>query len=271
MTAESTPPPSSSPEGSGNRKVALVTGAGKRLGRSIALGLAQRGWDLALHYLHSAAEANDTAALVRESGGAVALLQADLCEEPPTRALFSQALGHFGRVDALVNNASRFSFDSPESCNFASIASHWLPNLAAPLVLAQALHAHCHGERRGVVVNILDQKLLNPNTDFFAYTLSKAALLHATDLMARHFAPRVRVVGVSPGITLPSGDQTDAGFLQAHAQTPLGRSSTPNDVVAAIVYLLEAPAVTGVNLVVDGGQHLWPSRRDVMFLTDDRR
>jgi len=258
-------------DASGTRKVALITGAGKRLGRALALGLGARGWDLALHYLHSRTEAHATAAQAQELGSQVALLQADLGDEEPTRALVAAAADQFGRLDALINNASRFAFDNPESCTFASLSSHWLPNLAAPVVLAQALHAHCRNRSQAAVVNILDQKLFNPNSDFFAYTLSKCALLHATDLMARHFAPWVRVVGVSPGITLPSGDQSDAGFAQAHAHTPLGRSSTPDDIVEAVCYLLEASAVTGVNLTVDGGQHLWPLQRDVMFLTDDRR
>jgi len=253
------------------RKVALVTGAAKRLGRAIALGLGEQGWDLALHYLHSSEAAHETAERLRDRGCSVALFRANLAEESATRTLFDEVLRHFGRVDALINNASLFDHDTPATCNFASLGAHWLPNLAAPLVLTQALHAHCARQAQGVVVNILDQKLLNPNSDFFSYTLSKAALLHATDLMARHFAPGLRVVAVSPGITLASGDQSEAGFAQAHAQTPLGRSSSPEDIVQAVCYLLEASAITGVNLCVDGGQHLWPSQRDVMFLTDDRR
>jgi len=118
-----------------------------------------------------------------------------------------------------------------------------------------------------VVINLLDQKLINPNPDFLSYTLSKAALLEATRLLAQALAPHVRVVGLAPGITLVSGDQTETGFQQAHHMTPLGKSSTPEDITAAAVYLARAHAITGTTLYVDGGQHLKSSDRDVMFLT----
>jgi len=139
---------------------------------------------------------------------------------------------------------------------------------AAPVLLAQALAAQLPEGADGVVINLLDQKLFNPNPDFLSYTLSKAALKEATVLLARALAPRVRVIGVAPGITLPSGEQSDAGFAAAHAKTPLGRSSTPEDVAQAVAYATRARAVTGTTLLVDGGQHLVPSDRDVMFLTE---
>jgi NAD(P)-dependent dehydrogenase (short-subunit alcohol dehydrogenase family) len=141
-------------------------------------------------------------------------------------------------------------------------------NVAAPVLLAQALHAALTGNDRGVVINLLDQKLWNPNPDFLSYTLSKAALGEATRLLAMALAPKVRVVGVAPGITLPSGNQSDDGFAAAHARTPLGRSSQPEDVAAAVVFLAKAQAITGTRLLVDGGQHLAGSPRDVMFLTE---
>jgi NAD(P)-dependent dehydrogenase (short-subunit alcohol dehydrogenase family) len=139
-------------------------------------------------------------------------------------------------------------------------------NLAAPLLLAQALHAMTPEGARAVVINLLDQKLYNLNPDFLSYTLSKAALQAATTMLAQALAPRVRVVGVAPGITLPSGEQTQNGFEEAHKITPLGRSSTPDDIAAAVCYLAEAGAVTGAILLVDGAQHLLPLPRDVMFL-----
>jgi NAD(P)-dependent dehydrogenase (short-subunit alcohol dehydrogenase family) len=141
-------------------------------------------------------------------------------------------------------------------------------NVAAPVLLAQALHAALPSDARGVVINLLDQKLANPNPDFLSYTLSKAALQEATTLLAMALAPAVRVVGVAPGLTLVSGAQTDEGFRRAHARTPLGRSSTPDDIAQAVVYLAKATAVTGATLLVDGGQHLARSERDVMYLTE---
>jgi len=119
---------------------------------------------------------------------------------------------------------------------------------------------------QAVVVNLLDQKLYNPNPDFLSYTLSKAALQSATTLLAQALAPRVRVVGVAPGITMVSGDQSAAEFEKAHRVTPLGRSSTPEDVAAAVCFVAAAPAITGTTILVDGGQHLIPLQRDVMFL-----
>jgi NAD(P)-dependent dehydrogenase (short-subunit alcohol dehydrogenase family) len=139
-------------------------------------------------------------------------------------------------------------------------------NVAAPVLLAQALHDITPDGAQAVVVNLLDQKLHNLNPDFLSYTLSKAALQAATTMLAQALAPKVRVVGVAPGITLQSGDQTSEGFAKAHKVTPLGRSSTPEDIAAAVCYLAEAGAVTGATLVVDGGQHLMPLPRDVMFL-----
>jgi NAD(P)-dependent dehydrogenase (short-subunit alcohol dehydrogenase family) len=120
---------------------------------------------------------------------------------------------------------------------------------------------------RSVVINLLDQKLYNMNPDYLSYTLSKAALQTATVALAQALAPKVRVVGLAPGLTMQSADQTAENFAAAHRVTPLGRASRPEDIVAAALYLADATGVTGTTLVVDGGQHLVPLPRDVMFLT----
>jgi NAD(P)-dependent dehydrogenase (short-subunit alcohol dehydrogenase family) len=140
-------------------------------------------------------------------------------------------------------------------------------NLAAPILLAQALHAATPDEQQAVIINLLDQKLFNLNPDFLSYTISKAALQTATVMLAQSLAPKLRVVGLAPGITLVSGDQTPEGFAQAHTKTPLGKSSTPDDIANAVCYLAQARAITGTTLVVDGGQHLISMQRDVMFTT----
>ena len=250
-----------------NSRSALVTGAGKRIGRAIALGLAAAGWDVAVHYRHSAQEAEDTAAAVRALGRRAVLLQCDLSDEAATRALVGRAIDALGALECVVNNASQFEFDSATAFSPALLATLMQANLAAPLLLAQALHAATPEGSQAVVINLLDQKLDNLNPDFLSYTLSKAALKTATTMLAQALAPRVRVVGLSPGLTMVSGEQTAEGFAQAHQATPLGRSSEPQDIADAVCYLASARGVTGTTLLVDGGQHLMPLARDVMFLT----
>ena len=248
------------------RKVALVTGAGRRIGRAIALGLAKAGWDVAVHYRGSATEAQETVDGVRAAGRSATLLQCDLADEAQVRGLLARASDELGPVTCVVNNASLFEYDNPTSFSPALLAAHMQANLTAPLLLAQALHAATPGDGEAVVINLLDQKLYNLNPDYLSYTLSKSALHTATTMLAQALAPTVRVVGVAPGLTMVSGDQTDTGFAKAHQATPLGRSSTPQDIVDAVCYAASARAVTGTTLLVDGGQHLLQLPRDVMFL-----
>lgn len=256
--------------------IALVTGAARRIGRTIALALAEQGWDVAVHYGQSHAEAQDTVRAIEQRGRRAVALACDLADEAAVRALLPACAQALGPVGCVVNNASLFAEDRIDDFGAASLQRHMAVNLAAPLLLARALHAALpdapddgqHDEPRGVVINLLDQKLYNPNPDYLSYTLSKAALKEATTLLAQALAPKVRVVGVAPGITLTSGEQSDAGFARAHARTPLGRSSTPQDVAQAVCFLARAQAVTGAVLLVDGGQHLVPSERDIMFLTE---
>ena len=248
-------------------RAALVTGAGKRLGRAIALGLAAAGWDVAVHYRHSAAEARDTAAAIEALGRRAVLLDCDLADEAAVRALLGRASAALGPVGCVVNSASQFDYDSATAFSPALLAAHMQANVAAPVLLAQALHAATPAGNQAVVINLLDQKLYNLNPDYLSYTMSKAALHAATTMLAQALAPTVRVAAVAPGLTMVSGEQTDTGFAQAHQATPLGQSSRPEDIVDAVVYLAGARAVTGTTLLVDGGQHLMPLARDVMFLT----
>ena len=240
----------------------LVTGAARRIGREIALDLAQHGWDVAVHYRGSAADAADTVELLVAQGARAQAFAADLGLEAHCEALLPAVVAHFGRVDAVVNNASLFEHDDIGSFSFATLDHHWRANTAAPIVLARALHR----QGGGVVVNLLDQKLWNPNPDHLSYTLSKAALEAATTLLAQALAPTVRVCGVAPGVTLLSGDMSGSEFDASHRMTPLGRSSTPQDVARSVRFLLESPAITGTTLLVDGGQHLQAQPRDVMFI-----
>jgi NAD(P)-dependent dehydrogenase (short-subunit alcohol dehydrogenase family) len=249
------------------RPVVLITGAARRLGRAIALDLSAHGFDVALHAREESAEVEATLADLRAAGAQAHGFAADLADEAACRALVPAVAERFGRIDALVNNASRFAHDDVASFGHAEMEAHWRTNAAAPILLAQALHAHLTARAaRGCVVNLLDQKLWNPNPDYLSYTLSKAALQAATVMLAQALAPRLRVCGVAPGVTLLSGEMSAADFAAAHRLTPLERSSTPEDIAHAVRYLLQAPAVTGVTLLVDGGQHLVAQPRDVAFL-----
>ncbi len=251
-------------------RVALVTGGARRIGRAIALALASAGWDVGVHYGRSSKEAEETATAIRALGRRAACLQADLADEADTARLLPALEAALGPVSAVVNNASRFEQDDIAGFGYAMLAAHIGPNLGAPLLLARMLaEATRAGARDGVVVNLLDQKLFNPNPDFLSYTMSKAALHAATTMLAQALAPRIRVVGVAPGLTLPSYLQDEARFVDAHRRySPLGRSSTPADVASAVVFAMSNPAMTGTVMLVDGGQHLMPLSRDVSLMPD---
>lgn len=248
-----------------SRPVVLVTGSAQRLGRAIALDLAGQGWDLAVHYRGSAEAAAETVARARGLGARAEAFVADLADEAQCLGLLPAVSAHFGAVHAVVNNASLFHYDSVADFGYASMERHWRANTAPAIVLARALHA----AGGGCVVNLLDQKLWNPNPDYFSYTLSKAALEAATTLLAQALAPTTRVCGVAPGVTLVSGPMDAAEFERAHRLTPLERSSTPQDIARAVRFLLESPAITGTTLLVDGGQHLQAQPRDVLFLAQE--
>lgn len=249
------------------RPVVLVTGSARRVGRAIALELAQHGCDIAVHCHRSTEQAQATVQELRRLGASAQVFQADLAEESAARSLIPAVVQALGQVDAVVNNASSFEYDDAAGFSYARLDSQMRGNAAPAIVLAQALADHI-GRRggRGCVVNLLDQKLWNPNPDHFSYTLAKAALQAATTMLAMALAPAVRVCGVAPGLTLPSGPMDEVEFQRAHRMTPLERASTPEDVAQAVRFLLQAPAITGTTLLVDGGQHLRSQARDVLFL-----
>lgn len=249
------------------RGTALVTGAAKRVGAVIAVALAEQGWDVAVHYGTSEAEARQTVEAVRRTGRRAVAVAADLGDEAAVAGLIDRVAASLSVPLCLVNNASLFREDDAARIDYERLDAHMHVNAATPILLARTMHRLLAPDARGVVVNLLDQKLFNPNPDFLSYTLSKAALQQATGLLARALAPKLRVVGVAPGITLPSADQSADDFANAARSTPLERSSTPEDIARAVCYLVDAPAVTGTTLIVDGGQHLVPTTRDVMFLT----
>ena len=250
-----------------SRPVVLVTGAARRLGREIALALAEGGWQVAVHYRTSAVDAMNTVADCARLSSDAAAFDCDLAVEDAVRRLLPRVIDHFGHIDAVVNSASTFEHDTPASFGFAALDKHLHSNTGAAIVLAQALHAHVAArDASGAVINLLDQKLWNLNPDFFSYTLSKAALEAAGTMLAMALAPRVRVVGVAPGLTLTSHLLSGAAIEARHKLSPLGRSSTPADVAATVKFALENSSITGTTLLVDGGQHLVRFERDFSLM-----
>ena len=249
-------------------RTVLVTGSAKRLGREIALALASAGWQVAVHYRSSVDDAVKTVADCQQLSGSAAAFDADLADEAAVRALLPRVVRHFGQVDAVVNSAAIFEHDSASSFSFAAMERHLRGNTGAAILLAQALHGHVASRpgASGVVVNLLDQKLWNQNPDFISYTLSKAALEAANTMLAMALAPTVRVVGVAPGLTLTSDYLTPEKFQSLHKLSPLGRSSTPQDVASAVRFALENQSITGTTLLVDGGQHLMRFERDFSMM-----
>ncbi len=238
------------------RGTALITGAGRRIGRALALAVAKAGFDVAIHHLQSHEDAESLAAEIAALGRSTHVLSADLSVEAETRALIGKATQALGPVTLLINNASIFEDDRVETFDAQSWGSHMEVNLHAPLMLAQTFAAALPQDRHGLIINLLDQRVWNPNPQFFSYSLSKAALWTATRTMAQALAPRIRVNGIGPGPTLPSIHQTQAMFDAEAAHVPLERRAQPSEIVAAALYLIDAPSVTGQMIAVDGGQHL---------------
>ena len=237
-------------------KTVLVTGAAKRLGRAIVLDLARHGWSVAIHYNSSEKEARATAADAATTGVKVALLKADLSRESETATLIERAAAELGPLTGLVNSASLFENDDWYSVTRESWDKHMETNLRAPFVLAQAFARQVPRDAHGAIVNLIDQRVLKPTPQFFSYSLSKASLKWLTTTLAQALAPRVRVNAVGPGPTIINARQSAADFSRQRESTLLGRGAEPQDICDAVRYLLEASAVTGQMLAVDGGQHL---------------
>ncbi len=238
-----------------DRGTALVTGASRRIGRSLSLSLAEAGFDVVVHHHRSAVDAEAVCDQIRTLGRRAMAACADLGDEAETLALVGRC-AEFGPLTVLVNNAALFDEDRLDTLTPDSWCRHMDVNLRAPVLLSQAFAAALPAERHGAIINLLDQRVLRPNPQFFSYTLSKAALWSATRTLAQALAPRIRVNGVGPGPTLASIHQSPADFAAEAGAVPLGRGADPGEIAAAMLYLIDAPSVTGQMIAVDGGQHL---------------
>ena len=242
--------------------VALVTGAGRRIGRSIALDLARHGWAVAVHYRRSAAEAEEVVREITAAGGHAATVRADLAVESEAAALVPAAAAALGPLSLLVNNASVFVNDTIDTGTRESWDLHIETNLRAPLVLTQHFAAQLPEDRAGNVINILDQRVWNLTPNFMSYTVSKTALWTLTRTLALALAPRIRVNGIGPGPTLKNERQSDRHFEAQWRSVPLQRPTAPEEICHAVRFILDAPAMTGQMVALDGGEHLaWAQPR----------
>ncbi len=239
-----------------DRGAALITGGARRIGRALVAAAAECGYDVAIHVRALDDEAEAAAAEVRARGRKSTIVTCDLRKESATVALVGEVEAELGAVTLLVNCASVFEEDAFADMNRASWDAHLETNLRAPLVLAQVFARRLPQDREGLIVNLLDQRVLRPTPEFFSYSLSKAALWDATRMLAQALAPHIRVNAIGPGPTLPSIHQDQAAF-DAEAQTTLmQRPVSPSEIALALRYLIEARAVTGQMIAVDSGQHL---------------
>jgi NAD(P)-dependent dehydrogenase (short-subunit alcohol dehydrogenase family) len=252
---------------------ALVTGAGRRLGRAMALYLAQRGHDVAIHFATSQDEAEAVSREVRAMGRRAVTLMADLLDEAQVETLVPRAAADLGPLTVLVNNASIFEYDRIDTATRRGWDRHMESNLRAPYVLTQAFARQCPpavpdaaGEpmAQGLIVNMIDQRVWKPTPEFSTYTIAKMGLWALTQTAAQGLAPHIRVNAIGPGPTMQGARQSEDHFTRQRAATILGRGANPSDITAALGFFLDSPGVTGQMIAVDGGQHLGWKTPDVL-------
>ena len=237
-------------------RAALVTGGAQRIGRAIALALAQRGYAVAVQTRHSRAAADSLAAEIAAAGGRAAVVEADLADHDAVLRIVPAATAALGPLTLLVNNAAEFEPDEIGRLARERFDRHFAVNLRAPIFLAEAFAAQAPPGHDAAIVNLIDQRVYRPTPRFFSYGLTKSALHVATTTLAQALAPRIRVNAVAPGPTLPSPRQDAQAFARQVGTLPLEHGPRPQDIADAVLYLAGAGSVTGVTIAVDGGQHL---------------
>jgi NAD(P)-dependent dehydrogenase (short-subunit alcohol dehydrogenase family) len=241
---------------SGGVRTAIITGAARRVGRAIALSLARSSWQIAVHYRTSPEAAATLVEEIDRLGGKAVALDAELTDIDQLRALAPRCAEMLGAPSCLINNASQFLKDELGTLDPAGWQAHIDTNLRAPVFLAQSFAGVLPAGQCGHIINIIDQRVLKPSPEFFSYSVSKAGLWWATQTMAQALAPKIRVNAIAPGPVLQSIHQTARQFEAEQRDTLLGHGASPDDVAAAVHFLLETPSITGQMICVDSGQHL---------------
>ncbi len=240
----------------GNNRVALVTGAGKRIGRAIALQLGESGWDVGVHFQSSKDEAEATAAKIQSMERRAEIFQADLGEPSDMASLVERCTATLGAPSCLINNASMFEWDDIDSLDLETWDRQFDVNLRAPVFLAREFAAHLPQDTTGCIINIIDQRVWRLTPRFMSYTISKSALWTATRTLAQALAPNIRVNAIGPGPTLRNDRQDIADFELQQKATLLKLGPTPDEIANTVCFILDAPAMTGQMIALDGGQHL---------------
>jgi NAD(P)-dependent dehydrogenase (short-subunit alcohol dehydrogenase family) len=250
----------------GTSRTALITGGAKRIGATLARALAADGWHVAIHCHRSRPEADRLRAEIIADGGTAAVIQADLAQAASAYEMISAAQIGAPPLGLLVNNASRFDYDTLQDFSVDAWDHHLNINLRAPALLTQAFAAAVPDGLTGLIVNLLDVKLYSLNPDYFSYTISKYGLLGLTELSARALAPKIRVAGIAPAVTLVSGPQSRDNFTAAHTLNPLARGVTADEIAGALRFIIATPTLHGQVITLDAGQRLMQMPRDVAFM-----
>ena len=235
----------------------LITGAGRRIGKEIALSLGAVGYAIAVHYNTSEKEAENVSGEINKAGGRAFTVQADLRDANQAKALIGNAADKLGQpVTGLINNAAAFVEDRVETFTEKTFNENFETNLLAPMILSQGFTAALPKGQKGAIINIIDQRVLGDSKGFLTYTASKHSLFALTRILAIELAPDIRVNGIGPGPTFPSIYQNEEDFEKEVQALPLKRGPTPGEIAAAVKFLLETPSITGQMIALDGGQHL---------------
>jgi NAD(P)-dependent dehydrogenase (short-subunit alcohol dehydrogenase family) len=232
----------------------LITGAAKRIGREMALYMAERGWNVAVHYNHSEKDAEEVVSFIKGKNLNAVAIPADLSDISQVATIIKKANKALGEITCLVNNASIFQNDNIQNMQPQNLQNHMQVNLFAPLILAQGFAAQLKGQ--GNIINMLDYSVWNLPDTFLSYTLSKSSLWSATQMLAKQLAPNIRVNGIGPGHTLPNERENLKSFEAAKMKTPLRNGASPAEICRAIEFIIASPSFTGQMLAMDGGKHL---------------